>query len=273
MTVQPITTTTGRDVTPLGTGGQRAVDCWNTLTLLIERELSSAHAALLAEPLTNAARGTVDWYARWVGTAVRLSSLSVPERAAAQLRLDVMVGDIEVLADQLRSGNGEGDRFLGTMLSLALQIPGPDYVYAVGEQPVIVAWGHGTGGARPQAMVLTGRRRVAPDRRRWIVLPPPPKSLLGSGAEALPPRAAFPGPLASGAILCSLAFLFLLLAAGTWSSARPPPCAVAPDQLGLLAILQDAQARGSALQVERARLAEELGARRRQCTPAPAEKP
>jgi hypothetical protein len=66
MSGHPIATTVGRDLSPLGTGGQRAVDCWNTIVLLLERELSPAHAALLAEPLVNAARGVID-STRWQG--------------------------------------------------------------------------------------------------------------------------------------------------------------------------------------------------------------
>lgn len=273
MTTQPIATTAGRDLTPLGTGGQRAVDCWDTLTLLLERELSTAHAALLAEPLTNAARGAIDWYARGEGAAAPLSALPEAARAAVSARLEALVGGIEALAARLKASGAEGDRFLGGMLSLALQIPGPDFVYAIGEQPVLVAWGHSTGGTQPQGMVLTGRRRLA-ELRRWTILPPPPKALLRPMEP--PPhttRRAWLGPFGAGAILLAATPLFLLLAAATWSSAHSPPCTVPPAQLNLIATLQDARARGAALQIERARLAEELGTRRQQCAPAPVQTP
>lgn len=273
MNAHLIATTSGGDLTPLGTGGQRAVDCWDTLTLLLERELSAAHAALLAEPLTNAARGTVDWYARGTGAATRLSTLPPAVRGEINARLEALVGEIEVLATRLKASTAEGDRFLGSMLSLALQIPGSDFVYAMGEHPILVAWGHSTGGARPQGMVLTGLRRVA-EARRWSVLPPPSKALLRAAEEqARPARRAWLGPFSAGGIMLALALLFLLLAARSWSSAQSPPCTVPQAELGLIAILQDARGRGAALQIERARLAEELGHQRHQCAPVPARTP
>jgi hypothetical protein len=267
MSGHPIATTVGRDLSPLGTGGQRAVDCWNTIVLLLERELSPAHAALLAEPLVNAARGVIDWYAKGDGVAAPLSALPEAARDAVNARLDALAGEIDVLAARLKGSAAESDRFLGAMLSLVMQIPGPDYVYAMGAEPVLVAWGHSTGGAAPKGMVLTGRR--AANRRRFRVLPPPDKALLRGQVAAPRPASRFKlGASGAGAILLAATLLFLLLAALTWSGVKAPPCAVPPTQLGLIAVLQDAQARGAALQVERARLAEQLGTQRQHCPPA-----
>ena len=57
-----IATTRARDVQALGKGGQRAAESWSALHRLLERQ-SPGHAALLAEPVANAAQGETDWYA------------------------------------------------------------------------------------------------------------------------------------------------------------------------------------------------------------------
>jgi hypothetical protein len=63
-------------------------------------------------------------------------------------------------ADLLRRSAREGDRFLGELLSLALEIPSEDSVRVVAGQPVLVAWGHApvAGPAAPELLIAMTRR-------------------------------------------------------------------------------------------------------------------
>ena len=153
----PIATTRSRDLQPLAAAGQTGIEAWGTLHALLLRELSPAHAALLAEPVANEARGEVDWYAEGDGPAVPLQNLPDSERAAAQARRDRLAGDIGALAARLAGSRAEGDRFLSDMLGLALRLPDENSVYVRNGQPVLVGWGHVRSGGRGGGAVLTGR--------------------------------------------------------------------------------------------------------------------
>jgi len=120
-----IATTRSQDLQPLAAAGQTGIEAWRALHTLLLRELSPAHAALLAEPVASPARGEVDWYAEGDGAAIRLQDMAEPARTAAQARLDGLVGDIEALAARLSASRTDGDRFLSEMLGLALRLPGP----------------------------------------------------------------------------------------------------------------------------------------------------
>ena len=63
-----IATTRQQDLQALAAAGQTTVEAWRTLHKALS-ELSPAHAALLAEPVANQARGEVDWYADGDGPA------------------------------------------------------------------------------------------------------------------------------------------------------------------------------------------------------------
>lgn len=328
MTGRLITTTSGRDLTTLGTGGQRTLDCWNTLTLLLKRELSAEHAALLAEPLSNAARGTVDWYSQQEGVPGRFAEASFAVQEEVSARLQALTGDIEQLVLKLAASSSGSDRFLSSMLSLALEIPSMEFLYQVDAHPILVAWGHKTAGAQPQGVTLTGHKRRDPVRdqlptgvpappspprpeqapseprpdpqaqpqpqpwhlgasakpspaaRAPQILAAPPKVLLWRGepeASMQVPRfgvmqgwVSWFTPYRMAAVLFGLLLFFLLLTAFAWSRPSPAPCADMRGPLALAAMLQDAQGRGAALQIEKAGLAQDLAARRTHCRSFPA---
>jgi len=172
-----IATTHFQDLQPLAAAGQTGIESWRALHTLLLQNLSAAHAALLAEPVANAARGEVDWYAEGDGPAVPLQDLPEPARAAVTTRLDQLVGDIEALAAKLGDGrtlrssapSEDADRLLSDMLHL----PGPDNIYGCGKQPVLVAWGHVRSGGRGGAVALTGPA-MPPQAAHTAILPPPP---------------------------------------------------------------------------------------------------
>lgn len=260
----PIATTRSQDLQPLAAAGQTVIEAWGALHTLL-RGLSPAHAALLAEPVANAARGEVDWYAEGDGPAARLEDLPDAERAAAQARLDQLAGDIQARAAQLGSSRAEGDRFLSDMLGLALRLPGENSVFVRNGQPVLVGWGHVRSGGRGGAAVLTGRA-LPPAAQAAAILPPPPSPY----AAAAPRRAWLWGALAASCLAPLLAGLLLWRDPFGWFAVDPPQCRLEPGQLGLAEGLQEEAAREGVLRAELARLAADAGQRRLMCPPTPA---
>ncbi len=259
----PIATTRSQDLQPLAAAGQTVIEAWGTLHALL-LGLSPAHAALLAEPVANAARGEVDWYAEGDGPAARLEDLPDAERAAAQARLDQLAGEIQAHAAQLGNSRAEGDRFLSDMLGLALRLPGEGSVYVQGGQPVLVGWGHVRSGGRGGAVVLTGR--AVPPAAQAAILPPPPSPY----AAAAPRRTWLWGALGVSLLAPLLAGLLLWRDPFGWFAVDPPQCRLEPGQLGLAQGLQEEVAREGVLRAELARLAADAGQRRLMCPPTPA---
>lgn len=256
-----LATTRQTELRPLAVAGQSTIDAWRTLHTLLSRELSPAHAALLAEPVLNPARGAVDWYASVDSPAARMADLSTSDRLSGQARLQQLTGDIEGLAARLAGGRGESDKFLGEMLALALHLPGPEWVFVQGGQPVLAAWGMTRAGQPGSGLVLTGT--VAAASAAVPILPPPPSPY------AAQPRRYGALLVALGVSLCAPLFALFLWWQDPfhWFMADPGQCRIAPGELDLSRALQDEAAREGVLRTELAQLVADAGQRRLQCAP------
>lgn len=260
MAVIRIATTRQRDFRPLGTAGQVAIESWSVLTTLLARELSSAHAALFAEPVVDATRGETDWYAEGDGTPMPIGLADPGVRQAVLTERTRLQQDISGLAVRKRSAPDESQRFLGDMLGLALSVPGDDQVYVLGNRPVLVAWGHAPSGAAPEQVALTGRSAAPPVA--MTILPPPGLPAAVSGLR----RWLIPALLAS-LLLPLVALLLLFVDPFGWYSVAAPECHIAQGQLALLAALRDAADQETTLRAALAQVTDEAGRRHLQCPP------
>jgi len=259
-----IATTRAQDLQPLATAGQTGIEAWRTLRVVLLQELTPAHAALLAEPVANEARGDIDWYAEGHGLAIRLQDLPEPARVEAKARLDQLVGEIQALVARLGNSRKDGDRFLSDMLSLALRLPGDDAVHVQGGQPVLVGWGHVRSGGRGGAVILTGPAMPAA-AAQGAILPPPPSPYAAGPA----PRTWLWGVLGVSLLAALLAGVLAWRDPFGWFAIDVPQCRLEPGQLGLAQGLQEEVAREGVLRTELARLAADAGQRRLMCPPQP----
>ncbi|MDR3519059.1 MAG: hypothetical protein P4M00_24945 [Azospirillaceae bacterium] len=262
-----IATTRAQDLQPLGTAGQTAVTAWTALSSLLERALSSDHAALLAEPVTNPVNGEIDWYADGTGEAVPLPDLGPEIRAVCRAQWQKMRGDILGLADRMRASRDEGERVYADMLGIAITVPDESFVRVRNGRLVLVAWGHLRAGQSREAAPVELRAETRRPGGPMTILPPP--TLAG-------PR----GPGAAWVLATVLATLLLAAAAFTvwrdpfgWYRLEAAACHLAPGELDLRDRLRAEEARGDSLREQRARLTQDAGDRRLQCPPAPLPAP
>jgi hypothetical protein len=136
-----VATTHQEGLRPVGTGGQLAVHAYEQLVRYLRRALSDEHARLLAEPNFNPARGTVDWYTETDGDVIPLEEADPARRRTVEGRLAEMRDEIAGKAEALARSDSGGDRHLGEMLRLALEVPDEAYVHCAGSRPVLVCWG------------------------------------------------------------------------------------------------------------------------------------
>ena len=200
-----IATTRQRGLHAVGTAGQPVMRAYDQISRYLAQQLSPAHAALFAEPNTNAARATVDWYTSASGPVTRYLDSDDETRAAATKRLAELREEIEARATELTRSKEGGERFLGQMLKLALEIPGEDFIYLVGSQPVLVCWGnlHDSPQAERGVLGRLVRARMPPP------LPRPAPSVAAPAVAAAPmPAAAAPAPPAAVASVPMTAAVF-----------------------------------------------------------------
>jgi hypothetical protein len=187
------------------------------------------------------------------------------------------LGAIRTLGGQLQNSGGEEARLVGRSLELATRRPSDDFVYVVGGEPVIAAWGYEadavaslTGFAPPPVPAPT---RMAP--------------VLAS-APALPVRVGW-APWFSALLFGLLLLLLLLITSwllracspvdptlnlATMETPAPPAPEPPPDPTPVLkASLDDAQAEENKLKAELAALEGELKDKVEHCKPIEPPKP
>lgn len=127
---------------PVGTEGERS---FARLTALVERHLSSRHAAIFAEPVPQRDGGGIDWYLNGDGDVLPLSSLSNDDVAKVKNELTDILGELRKTADKLDASTAGNSNKTASALRNATTFPGDHAIFAVRSDgslsPVIVAWG------------------------------------------------------------------------------------------------------------------------------------
>jgi hypothetical protein len=262
-------TTLFRELTPLVSAGQPLYALWAQIDAYLRRARGARHADLFAEPAASADTGRIDWFAPGEGAALALAALGEAERGKAEADLSALIADIRAEAAGLARSNQPADRALAEVLTLALKIPGPDFVRVRAGQPVLLAWGHEAGGRslEPEALIREVARPAPPPPQ--AAPPPPPAPPVAPPPPPPPPRSLRWLWAALLALLLLLLILLLLFDPFRWFWSSPPICVVAPAESGLLDERRAAAQQESALRSELGRLRQELGARRLACGPAP----
>lgn len=173
----------------------------------IRRRLGPRHASLLAEPVAHDLGRAIDWYSDAGADAVPLGALPAERQHGVLDEVERLRSDIEVLAQRFEAGDTEDVRLLGKALHLAVRRPSNDYLFLVGDQPVIICWGYepeAAGAVLPPPM-LPAAAALPVAAMAPATLPPPP---MAAGAAVLPASAAFPW---GRALLVGLLAIILLL--------------------------------------------------------------
>ena len=180
------TTLTG--VRPLGVRGEPLHATHEQIRGVIRRRLGERHARLLAEPQPDDAGRRIDWYSDVAGEVAPLASLPETARMQTLAHVDTLIADIAALGAQLQQAPSADARITGRALELACRRPSDDYVFMIGEQPVVVCWGYepeAAGALLPPALPATTPAAAE------IVPPPTPVT------PAITP---LPAPVAAAAV-------------------------------------------------------------------------
>jgi hypothetical protein len=268
---------------PLGVRGEPLHNTHAQIRDVVHRRLGERHYRLLAEPQAYPATGRIDWYAD--GGPVRAAAdLPAAERDTLRAEVDGMLADIDRLGSGLETSAGDDARLAGRALHLAAKRPaGDDYLFRVGDQPVLICWGYDkdtVGAILPPAFLASAVRPAAPPAAETA-----PAPVAATPAAVLAPtvaRSRFPW---LAALLAGLIGIALIL--GTAYGLRlflpvppelrvtrlpppppPPPPAPPPDPtVALKATLDDEHAREDKLKASLASLRDEFHQRQALCKP------
>ncbi|MGE0422524.1 MAG: SrfA family protein [Reyranellaceae bacterium] len=277
------TTLTG--VRPLGVRGEPLHQAHEQIRGVVRRRLGERHARLLAEPQPDETGRRIDWYTDLPGTIVPFAELAPERKASLLAEIETLSGDIATLAASLKAAPSDDAQLTGRALELTGRRPSDDYIFLVGDQPVIVAWGYEPDAASsllPPPMVPAAAAPAA------AVAAPIPATVLATGPVALAAAAPF-GWLRW--LLIGLFAILLALIASYFlrqcspvgpdvavTQLPPPPAPPAPPpppdpSVGLNKDLGAAQADETKLRATLASLRDELKAKRADCKPPEPPKP
>lgn len=255
-----IATSSTAGLRQLGLHGEAVIAAHRQLAAILSSRLGPGHAALLSVPRIDPGGQRIDWYSDLPGPVRRVADLPEAEQAPLRAEAERLSSEIAALGESLAAAGGAGE-MAGRMLALALRVPGPAHLYAVGDRPVLTQWGHQAEGVAA-APVLP------------LKTPPPP---LASGPALAAPAGGGRGIRGWPFWLLPLLLLLLLAFLALRACEPLPPVVVEvqdpnpppppPDPVPEL------EARLAELQAERDTLARERQARLELCVPEEPEPP
>ena len=288
---------------PIGVRGQLVIAAHQQIARFLSGRFGQEYARLFAEPILGA--GAIDWFTDAVGPAKRLAEVDETSRVAALQKVQALVTDIQKLSGELAGSAPADQRLIGEILSNALIYPGDEYLFLVGDQPVVACWGVKPGDptVTPQSLARLGRdikietskaELVRPARsvQGWSLTPPAAPERETETKQDKKPKLSWTGLKKLGWVLLALILLLLLLllwrgCAGVYIpplggllpglprfasppsvSARPGPGTGAASSEDLAA----ARRREDLLRQELTRLRLELANRQRGCSPGNANR-
>jgi hypothetical protein len=228
---------------------------------ILRNRLGRNHAELFASPRIEP-DGDVTWTTALPGDVIAAKDLSEDRRLKLRQRAERMLSDIRGLGAQMRT-EAAATALVGQMIEQAASLPSGEWLYSVGDKPVLVMWGHSD--AAPPAPPAPAARDV-----------PAASAVAGRDApssEAVVPAAAGTrGPASSRTPgprwLFALLSLLVLAALGLWLLSRRVEGPVAGD---LTAQIAGVNRHNAELENQIA----QLRSRRTQfaCVPGPAAEP
>jgi hypothetical protein len=279
------TTLTG--VRPLGVRGEPLHQAHEQIRGVVRRRLGERHARLLAEPQPDETGRRIDWYTDLPDAVVPFAELADERKASLLAEVETLSQDIANLAASLKASPSDDAQLTGRALELTSRRPSDDYIFLVGDQPVVVAWGYepeAAGSLLPPPMVPA----AAPPAPPPATVAAAPATVLASGPVAM--AAAAPFPWLRWLLIGLFAILLALIASYflrqcspvgpdvAVTQLPPPPAPPAPPPLpdpsvGLRDDLGAAQNDEAKLRATLASLRDELVTKRADCKPPEPPKP
>ncbi|WP_157618929.1 hypothetical protein [Skermanella stibiiresistens] len=196
---------------PYGAFNQPVHKSHSQIRTALLNELGPLYADYFPRPDADPDGRRIGWLSQKEGKAVRWIDMSPEEQARLQPIKNQVLDGLSAYVAKLRDtpGNSSRNNF-SLVLEKAQEAPGPEYLYFVGDQPMLAFWGF-KGVGQPHGV---NPLRLAPTMVRFEpTVPPPviPPVTGGTGIPAGTPPAAVGWPWWKWLLVGLGALLFLLL--------------------------------------------------------------
>jgi hypothetical protein len=216
---------------PFGAFGKPVYQSHVQLRAMLRSKRGERFADYFANPNYDPDCGHLRWTAHTSGVARGWHEMSAEEQARHGLDLEVIRSGLVGFVQELRAQGGAepgGAAAFSSLLELAMKVPAQgDFLYFVGDQPVIAFWGfENQAGASvdPAGVVPQAPPPLPPELPASLAAPPP------AAPAAAPPAAVARRPWWLWLLLALLALVLLAaLFFGLKSCSAAPPTLVAPS--------------------------------------------
>ncbi len=235
MTATTLLATTSAGVRPLGVRGEPLHHSQTQIREVVRRRLGARHAALLSESQPHE-NGRVDWYADAEGPVRSLVDMPEAERVATRAVIDGLLADIAALGASLAAGGSDDARLAGQSIELAARSRIDADMFVVGDQPVVVRWGHepdADGSAILPARPSFATPFATPSATPVATSAPATVTVVALVRRPFPWLVAMLGGLAAIALVIGLAWLlrpFIPVEPDAHVTRAPPPPAPPPSE-------------------------------------------
>jgi hypothetical protein len=143
---------------------------------LIQKQLGAEAAAMLSEPQIVPRDGRHQWLADIAidASLTRLDQASAEQAAVARRTLVKVRGRARMIADELNATGSEQNRLQALVILRAFVVPHDDeYVWLVGERPLLVGWGYEKADVVPlesAALAVSYRRPIPKTAARSVAI-------------------------------------------------------------------------------------------------------
>ena len=122
----------------LEAGGRPLLAAHEQITEILRSRLGRDHAELLASPGIEP-DGSVTWSTALPGDVIAAKDLPEQQRLKLRQRTERLLSDIRGLGAQMRS-EAAATALVGQMIEQVASVPSGDWLYRVGNKPVLVMW-------------------------------------------------------------------------------------------------------------------------------------
>ncbi len=172
MAKKVIFSTNLQDFRPVIWYGEPIFSKYRQLQSIIKEGIGEKYANFFSEPAINKEsiedNGKASWLSEHISKGKPFSALKGQELENAKAHLQQILKKLEDFSKELQSQDNANQKELGELLSLAVEVPGLDYIFIENDKITIVLWGFTSDKAEKQNFNIN-RVVTAP-----VVVPPPP---------------------------------------------------------------------------------------------------
>jgi len=162
-----------QDFRPVIWYGEPIFSKYKQLQSILREGIGDKYADFFTEPAVNKEsienNGSAAWMSDYISKGTPFSKLQRKELENAKTQLKQILKQIEIFSNELQSENNPNQKELGELLSLAVEVPGLDYIFIEDNKISVVLWGFTSDKAEKQNFNINKVVAAAP-----ITTPPPP---------------------------------------------------------------------------------------------------